>query len=163
MFGCGGGGGGSGQNPGSPAYVSLEVRPDRIDTGDRSTFYIRLDSIRQEGVPALLVKVLHPSGLSFVGEKGFLSIPGYEDTEILPITADADEVAYVVFFITAPSFRGSSNAEISFVMQGNYAVSNGEVSVDVDVTETDVRPLFKVGRPQFIALASTSITVLEDE
>lgn len=160
---CGGGRGGGGQNGGNVADVSLRVAPDTIDTGDRTKVTIRLTNIESEGVPALLIKILHPSALSFLGDTVLLSRNNLEDAAIAPILASADEAGYVVIYITRPTI-GEDNREatLTFTMQGIESVNNGEVSVDVDVIDTDTRPLFRVSNPQFLALATTSIRILED-
>lgn len=157
---CGGGGGGGG-NEGNPAKIRVDVSPRKIDSGDRVTVTLEISDVDRDLV-GLLIKVLYPSGLSYIEDTTYFSPVGSDEEFQYEriVTASADEATYYLLYVVTNTFVLSDRIEISFVLEGTGEVENGRISVDVDSADEDLRTSFDPTNPQFTSVAETSVEVL---
>lgn len=155
---CGGGGSDdSGFNGGGRVFISLE--PSSIDVGDRSQVRVDIFDVNEDGV---VVKVLFPDALSYVGGTAQLEVDG-DETEITPDvdTAGNNDDRYLVFFFSEDDFDKDAEGTVRFELQANDSVNDGEISVDLDIDDPTVpnNSEFSVQSPKFQAEDSARIDV----
>jgi len=150
LIGCGGGGGGNDSFVGA-AIATVDVSPNRIDTGDRTLVTIFAQSIHRDGI---LVKLRMPSGLEYVPGRGKLKV-GRNEFNFSPAVnrLDQDERLYLVYFVS-PSMLGSEeNFELRLELEGKARVINGRIEVDADVNDLTIpdEQEFDISNPEFTA------------
>jgi hypothetical protein len=166
---CGGGGGGGGDAFYGAANVNVNTTPSRIDSGDRTQVSMELSDVHENGIA---VKIRVPSGLRYVTASSFLLIDEKE-IDVTPKvieTIEAEELTYVVFYLTQAQFRRSSqqyNGEsgtLIIQLEGRRAVIDGEIEVDPDVDDPneDNQVEFDINNPEFVAEGSASIQVVAE-
>ncbi len=159
--GLGGGGGGGGASEGNPAAVSLTVSPKKIDSGDRMTVTLSLNDIKRNEAPGIIVKILHPSALRYVSESAVFSSSEDLIEDYSPTSAQADESAYLLFFIdTSDIPENNRSAVIQFLLRGRGEVERGVIAVDLDIVNHDNRGVFEPTDPLFTSLVSTEIDIV---
>jgi hypothetical protein len=154
---CGGGGGGGGGEQ-QPAQLSLSVSPTEIDTGDRITAEVEIDSITSGSI-ALKVRI--PTGLRYVAASSKLRIGegfiNYEPTTV----AAASDYRYIVYYLGVATLEPEDHGTLKFVLSGASGVEDGEVEVDADVDDPAVANSkeFNVSDPKFDPQDAVSISV----
>ncbi|MCI5064229.1 hypothetical protein MRY87_00740 [bacterium] len=154
---CGGGGGDDSFS--GAGGVVLSLQPSSIDVGDRTRVTLNIFEVNEDGV---VVKVNFPEALSYVGGTAKLVIDGDEE-EIEPdesVDGD-DEDRFLVFFLAEDIFDRDGEGTVQFELQARDSLSDGEVSVDIDVDDPTVpnNREFSVETPQFQAEDTAQIQI----
>lgn len=158
--GCGGGGGGTSGNPGN---VQIEVSPNRIDTGDRMLIRVHINSLEFFENEFVVVKVRCPSGLSYVQDSTVVQTHNASENftaQWSSLERNVDESVYVVTTLAENNLHGATSLEVSFYMEGQYAVSSGACAADIDHSNPD-EPRFDVNDPKFSSLSQMDVRVIE--
>ncbi len=159
LLSCGGGGGGGDSDSFvGAANVSIRVNPSDIDTGDRMLVSMDISEVHPIGI---ILKVRYPRCLSYVLNSATLTVDESE-VDIGPAVNSADDrVNYLVFFLSQSSFNADRKGKISFQLEGNARVSEGQVEVDADVDDPliDNTVEFDIENPEFGAEDSAMVEV----
>lgn len=158
LQGCGGGGGGGGDDFIGAANITLEAKPGKIDTGDRTLVTIQIRDIHPNGI---LLKVRMPKGLAYVPNTSFLNV-GDNQVDVGPDkNVTKDSKTFLVFFLDPSDFNPEDSGELTFQLVGNEAVTEGLIEVDADVNDPLVNDdnEFSANTPEFGAEDSVDIEV----
>lgn len=162
LSGCGGGGGGGNATEGNPASVTISISPQKIDSGDRVNAVVRLRDIQVFDFNGIIIKVLFPSSLDYVDDSAALELPESTNFRFSPTTENADESDFLLFYVDTDDIDPNDRrADISFLLEGTARLAKSTVSVDVDAADEDNRDSFDATSPQFTALSSTTIEVID--
>ena len=159
--GCGGGGVGATNDDGefSGGKVGgFEVRPTRIDSGDRMSIRAEINDVNQSGV---IVKFRYPAGLTYIRSTARLESAG-DTVEIAPaVSATVGAVKYLVFDFAAESFGRDRRGRISLQLEGVSLVRTGTIAIDADYNDPNRRigEEFTAESPRFDPARSQSIEV----
>ncbi len=160
ISGCGGGGGGTSGNPGN---VQIEVSPSRIDTGDRMLIRVHINSLGFFENEFVVVKVRCPSGLGYVQDSTIVKTNNASEnfsSQWSSLERNVDESVYVVTTLTEGNLNGATSLQVSFYMEGEFAVSSGACAADIDHSNPD-DPRFDVSDPRFSSLSQMDVRVIE--
>ena len=131
-----------------PAELSLQVSPKDLDTGDRLTVEIEIDSIANGSAA---VKARMPVGLQYVAKSAKLQIgDGFIKFEPTTTAADA-QYRYLVFYVGTSTLAPEDHGTITFILSAAAPVDEGEVEVDADVDDPAISNSkeFKIADPKF--------------
>ena len=140
--------------------VSISVEPTSIDVGDRLLVTVEIFTINDDGIFA---KIKFPNYLSYVEGTALLSVSD-DESEIEPdITEDGEnDDTFLIFFLAESDFDITRQGELTFELQANDAVEEGQISVDIDVDDPNVLNIneFNIENPAFQEEDGQSIEVI---
>ncbi len=152
-----GGGGGSGSSDDQPGELSIQIAPDAIDTGDRTTVRFFITEPNPDGI---IVKVRFPLGLRYVIGSSELVIGGVT-TRTAPTNSVSDSTYRYLTYFFREGFLIENSAELRFRLSGVEAVTSGAIEGDIDLNDPtiDDQDEFSVSTPNFSPLASYPVFV----
>lgn len=156
--GCGGGGGGGGSSSPEAAEVSVSASPSKIDSGDRTTVTVNIDSINPLGA---MIKIRFPSGLAYVKNSSVLFVDGKLKDASPAFNKTADTDSYLVYFFSRSTIGENQSGRLELTLTGKSGVEDGHIEVDADVNDPNVADSkeFDAANPKFDAQDKTGIRV----
>ena len=160
LISCGGGGGGGDGEFIGAAQVSMQVSPQRIDSGDRSEVKIDISQVHKNGIA---LKVRFPKGLDYVSASSFLEVD-QSDIDVNPtVNQEKESAVYLVYYISPEILGKDETGTLFFEIEGKADIEDGAIEVDPDVDDPaiDNAVEFSIEEPQFGAEEEASIEVVD--
>lgn len=156
---CGSSGGSGGFFAGA-GFVTVDASPKRVDTGNRMQLRSEIGDTHPDGVA---LKVRYPRSLSYVLETAELSVDGAKKMVFPAVDIDTGSEMFLVFFFKQSEFGKNNYGQLTFELRANSALSSGRIEVDLDVDDifVDNRVEFDPSNPEFTAIDSVGITIID--